>query len=80
MTIGDVVTKETYTAAAIWCNSNNAHIEQENGQYIIAENIYVEPDDEPVSIEDRLSQLEEENAIFNDLLLGLLGGELTEEE
>ena len=39
MMIGDILTKETYTAGAIWCNANNAHIELINNQYVIVENV-----------------------------------------
>ena len=38
MKIGDIVTKETYTQGAIWCNNNNAHIERKDGQYVIVAN------------------------------------------
>ena len=33
--IGDKLTKENYTAGAIWCNSNNACIELIDGEYVI---------------------------------------------
>lgn len=36
--IGQVLTKENYTAAAIWCNANGAHIEAQGGRYVIAAN------------------------------------------
>ncbi len=36
--IGQKVTQENYTQAAIWCNQNGAHIEQQNGGYVIAAN------------------------------------------
>lgn len=36
--IGQVLTKENYTAAAVWCNQHGAHIEKQNGAYIIAGN------------------------------------------
>ncbi|MDD6153606.1 MAG: hypothetical protein PUC11_06655 [Elusimicrobia bacterium] len=36
--IGQKLTKENYTAAAVWCNANNAHIEKQNGAYIIMGN------------------------------------------
>ena len=36
--IGQIVTKENYTQAAIWCNQNGAHIEQQNGGYVITVN------------------------------------------
>lgn len=36
--IGQIIDKEIYTQAAIWCNQNNSHIEKQDGQYVIAEN------------------------------------------
>lgn len=36
--IGQVLTKENYTQGAIWCNANNAHIEEKGGQYVIVAN------------------------------------------
>ena len=36
--IGQIVTKENYTQAAIWCNKNGAHIANKNGGYVIAAN------------------------------------------
>ena len=42
--IGQKLTKENYTAAAIWCNRNGAHIEQTQGEFIIAANAPVTPD------------------------------------
>ena len=37
-TIGQIVTKENYTQAALWCNQNGAHIEKQKGQYVIVAN------------------------------------------
>ncbi len=36
--IGQTITKATYTAAAVWCNQHGAHIEKQNGTYIIVGN------------------------------------------
>lgn len=36
--IGRQITKENYTSAAIWCNQNGAHIEEQNGAYVIVAN------------------------------------------
>lgn len=36
--IGQVLTKANYTAAAVWCNANSAHIEKQNGAYVIVAN------------------------------------------
>lgn len=33
--IGDKLTKENYTAGAIWCNENNTMIEVIDGEYVI---------------------------------------------
>lgn len=35
---GTIVTKENYTQAAVWCNQNGAHIERQNGAYVIVKN------------------------------------------
>ena len=53
--IGQVLTKENYTSAALWCNANNAHIEAKDGQYIIVENA---PAQEP-TIKEQVSSLEQ---------------------
>ena len=48
--------KETYPPeAAFWCNANNAHIEKQEGQYIIVENA---PAPEP-TIKEQVSSLEQ---------------------
>ncbi|MBP3514323.1 MAG: hypothetical protein J6J74_07600 [Elusimicrobiaceae bacterium] len=36
--IGQTVTKENYTSAAVWCNRHGAHIEKQNGAYVIVAN------------------------------------------
>ena len=41
--------------AAVWCNANNAHIEKQEGQYVIVENA---PAQEP-TIEEQVSSLEQ---------------------
>lgn len=53
--IGQVLTKDNYTSAAIWCNSNNAHIDVKDGQYIIVKNA---PIPEP-TLEEQVSYLEQ---------------------
>ncbi len=74
MTIGDILTADTYTKGAIWCNANNAHIEQKDGQYVIVENAPAEP--MPINItptlEERVQTLEADNESMNDLLLGVI--------
>ena len=49
---GQYTTKE-YTDTAIWCNANNAHIEDKGEYYEVCENIPYEP-----TIEEKLTQLE----------------------
>ena len=53
--IGQIVNEENYTQGAIWCNANNAHIDEKDGQYIIVENA---PAPEP-TIEEQVSSLEQ---------------------
>ena len=48
--------KETYPPeAAVWCNANNAHIEKQEGQYVIVANV---PAPEP-TIEEQVVSLEQ---------------------
>ena len=48
--------KGTYPPeAAVWCNTNNAHIEAKDGQYVIVENA---PAPEP-TLEEQVSFLEQ---------------------
>ena len=70
MKIGDIVTKNEYTQYAIWCNKNNAHIEKQNGKYIIVENEPIEPI-EP-TLAERVEALESENEALNDTMLGII--------
>lgn len=35
--IGDILTKENYTAGAIWCNKNDATIAKQGDKYVIVE-------------------------------------------
>ena len=53
--IGQIIGKENYTKASIWCNANNAHIEPVNGIYTIVENA---PTPEP-TIKEQVSSLEQ---------------------
>ena len=36
--LGQILTKENYVQAALWCNKNGAHIEKQEGQYVIVAN------------------------------------------
>lgn len=53
--IGQVLTKDNYTSAALWCNTNNAHIEEKDGQYVIVAN---PPIPEP-TLEEQVASLEQ---------------------
>ena len=57
--IGQTVTKENYTAAAVWCNANGAHIEKQHGAYVIVKNT---PRPEP-TIEEQVTKLEAETGL-----------------
>lgn len=57
--IGQVLTKDNYTSAAIWCNSNNAHIDVKDEQYIIVAN---PPAPEPTA-EEQVAKLEAETGL-----------------
>ena len=57
--IGQIVNEENYTDAAIWCNANNAHIEKQEGQYVIVANVHAP---EP-TIEEQVAKLETETGL-----------------
>lgn len=57
--IGQVLTKDNYTQGAIWCNSNNAHIEKQDRQYVIVANA---PAPEP-TLEEQVAKLEAETGL-----------------
>ncbi len=72
MNIGDIVNSKIYVKAAIWCNKNNAHIEQQkDGQYIIVENEPVEP----VEITPQLT-LDEMNEVLLAIIDRIDGGDI----
>lgn len=54
--IGQIITKDNYTSAALWCNTNNSHIEKQDGRYIIVENATSKP--EP-TLEEQVVSLEQ---------------------
>lgn len=70
MNIGDIVNAKIYPKAAIWCNNNNAHIEQKDGQYIIVENEKTEP----IEVAPSLT-IEELNEVLLAVIDRLDGGE-----
>lgn len=51
--IGTIVTKENYTRAAVWCNQNGTHIEEQDGAYVIVQNV---PAPEPTYAEKRAAE------------------------
>lgn len=57
--IGQVLTKENYTKAAIWCNANNAHIDVQDGRYVIVSNPTIP---EP-TIEEQVAKMEAETGL-----------------
>ena len=57
--IGQVLTKDNYTQAAIWCNQNEAHIKEQEGQYVIVSNpLPVEP-----TAEEKVQALESQTGL-----------------
>ena len=52
--IGQKVTKQNFTQAALWCNANGAHIQAQDGEYIIVAN----PAPEDLTLEEQVSALE----------------------
>lgn len=57
--IGQILTKENYTQGAIWCNTNNAHIEAKDGQYVIVANA---PTSEP-TLKEQVAKMEAETGL-----------------
>ena len=52
--------KGTYPPeAAVWCNANNAHIDEKDGQYVIVANV---PAPEP-PLEEQVAKLEAETGL-----------------
>lgn len=68
MEIGQIVTKENYTKAAIWCNKNGAHIEKVEGKYIIV----VNPAPTEPTLEERVARLEAETGLTRIMREGIL--------
>jgi hypothetical protein len=68
MEIGQIVTKENYTKAAIWCNQNNAHIEKVDGKHIIV----VNPAPTEPTLEERVAKLEAETGLTRIMREGIL--------
>lgn len=66
--IGQVLTKGTYTAAAVWCNQHGAHIEKQNGAYVIVQNAPAQES----SLEERVAALESEYGLTRAVRTGLI--------
>ena len=54
--IGQILTKENYTKAAIWCNKNGAHIKKQGAQYVIVAN----PAPAEPTLEEQVAKLEQD--------------------
>ena len=57
--IGEILTKENYTQAAIWCNKNDAHIEKQTERYVIVVN--TAPAE--LTLEEKVAKLEQDYAM-----------------
>ena len=57
--IGEMLTKENYTQAAIWCNKNDAHIEKQAERYVIVAN--TAPAE--LTLEEKVAKLEQDYAM-----------------
>ena len=61
--IGQMITKETYTQAAVWCNQNAAHIEDQGGKYVIVSN----PAPPPPTVQEQVQALEAQTGLTRTL-------------
>ncbi len=57
--MGQIITNENYTQAAIWCNQNGAHIEEQNGTYRIVKN----PADAEPSVQEQVQMKEAQTGL-----------------
>lgn len=57
--MGQIITNENYTQAAIWCNQNGAHIEEQNGTYRIVKN----PADAEPSVQEQVQKREAQTGL-----------------
>lgn len=57
--MGQIITNENYTQAAIWCNQNGAHIEEQNGTYRIVKN----PADAEPSVQEQVQMREAQTGL-----------------
>lgn len=73
MNIEDILTKSNYTDGAIWCNSNNAHIEKQNGQYIIVANtIPTQEEIKAQAIAELNAEYDEAKALYREYYVNAL--------
>lgn len=75
--IGDKLDKENYTDGAIWCNENNATIQEINNEYVIC--TIPEPTQEEIN-QARVVELKQLLADADYWGQKYLDGEYTEEE
>lgn len=71
--IGQILTKENYTAATVWCNRNHAQIVRVGGKYVIVE---CRPAPEPTT-EERVQALENETGLTRAIREVVLSGDVT---
>lgn len=57
--MGQIITNENYTQAAIWCNQNGAHIEEQNGTYRIVK----DPADAEPSVQEQVQMKEAQTGL-----------------
>ena len=66
--IGQIIEKDFYTSAALWCNANGAHIEKVDGKHIIVVSPYpTEP-----TLEEQVAKLEAETGLTRIMREGIL--------
>ena len=75
--IGDKLTRKNYTQGAIWCNENNATIQEINNEYVIC--AIPEPTQEEIN-QARIVELKQLLADADYWGQKYLDGEYTEEE
>ncbi len=57
--MGQIITNENYTQAAIWCNQNGAHMEEQNSTYRIVKN----PADAEPSVQEQVQMKEAQTGL-----------------
>lgn len=74
--IGQIIGKENYTQAAVWCNKNGAHIEKQGEDYVIVAN----PDPAEPTVEEQVRSKEAETGLTRAVREVILGNDLTVSE